>query len=87
MTDNPDVRLPQQDFREITVSALATFTGRWLRQYFDRVRGIRYSLAETEDGGYVAIAKSDDTGDVELRVFANLRSLRASRLPERIAQL
>ena len=87
MTVNPDVRLPQQDYREITVSALAIFTGRWLLQYFDRVRGIRYSLAETVDGGYVAIAKSHDTGDIELRVFAGWRSLRASDLPERITQL
>ena len=71
----PDVRLPQRNMREITVLALATFTGRWVAEHRDSASGTRYSVAILADRRYIVIAKFDDREAVDLQICEDLHGM------------
>jgi hypothetical protein len=88
-TMKDDIKLPQRKMRPITIlvsngaqPALQSFVGRWLAQCIYRPTGARYSLAETHDGAFVAIAKYDQSEAVKAKWFEDAAAVRASDLQE-----
>jgi hypothetical protein len=79
-----DYRLPNRCFRVIQLDGYGPFVGKWLCDYFDRLKGKRYSLGITVEHQFFVLCLDDSDRSITLEWFEGWEALLRSNVPEQL---